>query len=52
MKDVGFAHDTNEVLIISADAVHPVPLADKRVIADAVLDAVVTARGGSSVVNP
>ena len=45
MENVGFAHDTNEVLIISADAVQPVPLADKRVIADAVLDAVVTSRG-------
>lgn len=44
MENVGFAHDTNEVLIISADAVQPVPLADKRVIADAVLDAVVTSR--------
>lgn len=52
MENVGFAHDTNEVLIISADAVRPVPLADKRVIADAVLDAVVTARGGSPAVNP
>ncbi len=52
MEHVGFAHDTNEVLIISADAVQPVPLADKRVIADAVLDAVVTARGGSRAVNP
>ena len=52
MENVGFAHDTNEVLIISADAVRPVPLADKRVIADAVLDAVVTARGGAPAVNP
>ncbi len=36
----GFEHDTNEVVLLSADGAHEVPLADKRVIARAVLDAV------------
>lgn len=44
MDGAGFAHDTNEVLIIGADRRRHVPLADKRVIADAVLDEVVTIR--------
>jgi phosphopantothenoylcysteine decarboxylase / phosphopantothenate---cysteine ligase len=42
--NVGFAHDTNEVVIIGPSTRMPVPLADKRVIADAVLDAVVASR--------
>jgi len=42
--NVGFAHDTNEVVIIGPSTRTPVPLADKRVIADAVLDAVVASR--------
>ncbi len=42
---VGFEHDTNEVHILGSDgsAAH-VPLTDKRVVADAVLDAVVAHR--------
>jgi len=37
---VGFAHDTNAVLIVTADGYHvPVPLADKGAIAAAVVDA-------------
>jgi len=42
---VGFEHDTNAVLILSADgAALEIPLADKRAIARAVLDAVSTTR--------
>jgi phosphopantothenoylcysteine decarboxylase/phosphopantothenate--cysteine ligase len=38
----GFDHDTNAVTIVAADgSAHVVPVADKRVIADAVLDAIV-----------
>jgi phosphopantothenoylcysteine decarboxylase/phosphopantothenate--cysteine ligase len=38
----GFDHDTNAVTIVAADgSTHVVPVADKRVIADAVLDAIV-----------
>ncbi len=44
MPNVGFAHDTNEVVIIGPGLRRPVPLADKSVVADAVLDAVVAAR--------
>ncbi len=44
---VGFEHDTNQVVIITASGVeHDVSLADKRSIADAVLDAVVAWRAG------
>jgi len=43
---VGFEHDTNAVTILSADGtVTSVPLADKRVVAAAVLDAVLAVRG-------
>lgn len=42
---VGFEHDTNEVSVLGADgSERHVPLADKRTIAHAVLDAVVEAR--------
>ncbi len=42
---VGFEHDTNAVVILGADgSVHDLPLADKRVIARAILDAVSTTR--------
>ena len=42
---VGFAHDTNAVTIITADGrATAIPLADKRVIADAICDAIVTRR--------
>lgn len=47
MDQVGFAHDTNEVLLLSADEVRKVPLADKRVIADGILDAVLQIRGNA-----
>jgi phosphopantothenoylcysteine decarboxylase/phosphopantothenate--cysteine ligase len=41
----GFEHDTNEVVIVAAGGVgHHVPLADKRAVARAVLDAVVEVR--------
>jgi phosphopantothenoylcysteine decarboxylase / phosphopantothenate---cysteine ligase len=44
---VGFEHDTNEVVIITAAGVeHDVSLADKSSVADAVLDAVVAWRAG------
>ncbi|MBN39524.1 MAG: bifunctional phosphopantothenoylcysteine decarboxylase/phosphopantothenate--cysteine ligase CoaBC [Acidimicrobiaceae bacterium] len=38
--DTGFAHDTNEVLLITGDEKTNVPLASKRVVADKILDAV------------
>lgn len=48
MDQVGFAHDTNAVLILSADETWPVPLTTKRAVADAVLDAVIITRGRAS----
>lgn len=46
---VGFAHDTNAVVIIAADGTRTdVPLADKRLIAAAVLDAVVRVRASAA----
>ncbi len=44
--NVGFEHDTNEVVILSANGSTPVALADKRAIAAAVLDAVEEIRAG------
>ncbi|HLY81705.1 MAG TPA: bifunctional phosphopantothenoylcysteine decarboxylase/phosphopantothenate--cysteine ligase CoaBC, partial [Acidimicrobiales bacterium] len=58
---VGFGHDTNAVLILGADGNgSEVPLSDKRVVAAAVLDAVVAqlraaggpGGGGSTTVDP
>lgn len=44
--EVGFQHDTNEVIIFGADGSrHPVALADKRVIADAIFDQILAQRG-------
>ncbi|HEU5082180.1 MAG TPA: bifunctional phosphopantothenoylcysteine decarboxylase/phosphopantothenate--cysteine ligase CoaBC [Acidimicrobiales bacterium] len=40
----GFEHDTNEVVLLSATGATEVPLDDKRAIARAVLDAVITLR--------
>ena len=41
----GFEHDTNRVVILSADGTErEVPLADKRAVARAVLDAVLERR--------
>jgi phosphopantothenoylcysteine decarboxylase/phosphopantothenate--cysteine ligase len=46
---VGFEHDTNAVVLITADGRREdVPLADKRSVANAVLDAVVALRKGQS----
>jgi phosphopantothenoylcysteine decarboxylase/phosphopantothenate--cysteine ligase len=45
-ENVGFEHDTNEVVILSASGATPVALADKRAIAAAVLDAVEQVRAG------
>jgi phosphopantothenoylcysteine decarboxylase/phosphopantothenate--cysteine ligase len=44
--NVGFEHDTNEVVILSPSGTTPVALADKRAIAAAVLDAVEEVRAG------
>ena len=45
---VGFEHDTNAVYILAADGTsHEVPLADKRAIARAILDALPTTRSSS-----
>jgi phosphopantothenoylcysteine decarboxylase/phosphopantothenate--cysteine ligase len=42
---VGFGHDTNAALVLGADGtVSEIPLADKRAVATAVLDAVVARR--------
>jgi phosphopantothenoylcysteine decarboxylase / phosphopantothenate---cysteine ligase len=41
---VGFEHDTNEVIILGRALEQHVPLADKRAVARAILDAVVTLR--------
>jgi len=50
---VGFEHDTNQVVIMDASGIdHDVPLGDKRVIADAILDAIVAWRAGTSARNP
>jgi phosphopantothenoylcysteine decarboxylase/phosphopantothenate--cysteine ligase len=47
----GFQHDTNAVTIIAADGTtHEVPLADKRAVAGAVLDAVIERR--RALMNP
>jgi phosphopantothenoylcysteine decarboxylase / phosphopantothenate---cysteine ligase len=49
----GFEHDTNQVVIIDAAGMeHDVPLSTKRVVADAVLDAVVAWRGRPSTQAP
>ncbi|MBL8779073.1 MAG: bifunctional phosphopantothenoylcysteine decarboxylase/phosphopantothenate--cysteine ligase CoaBC [Acidimicrobiales bacterium] len=46
---VGFEHDTNQVLIMSGSGIErDVPLSDKRAVARAVLDAVVSTRDTSS----
>ncbi|HMJ76281.1 MAG TPA: bifunctional phosphopantothenoylcysteine decarboxylase/phosphopantothenate--cysteine ligase CoaBC [Iamia sp.] len=43
---VGFEHDTNQVVVVSATGIdQDVPLSDKRAVARAVLDAVVAHRG-------
>jgi phosphopantothenoylcysteine decarboxylase/phosphopantothenate--cysteine ligase len=47
---VGFGHDTNEVLIVTAAGpVHTVPLTDKRDVARAVIDAVVALHGTTTI---
>jgi len=46
LPEVGFAHDTNEVTIIGEDAKWTLPLSDKRIIADGILDAIVEIRQG------
>ncbi len=48
----GFAHDTNEVVIIGHDWARAVPLTTKRQVAEAVLDAVLTVRGAASDPTP
>lgn len=51
--EVGFAHDTNAVVILDATGgAVEVPLTTKRAVADAVLDAVVALRGSSSRQQP
>jgi phosphopantothenoylcysteine decarboxylase/phosphopantothenate--cysteine ligase len=40
----GFEHDTNQVVLLAADRTTEVPMADKRTIARAVLDTVITLR--------
>ncbi|WP_420619197.1 bifunctional phosphopantothenoylcysteine decarboxylase/phosphopantothenate--cysteine ligase CoaBC [Candidatus Poriferisocius sp.] len=46
-ENAGFAHDTNEVLVLASDGrAHSVGLRSKRQVAQAVLDLVVADRGG------
>lgn len=46
---VGFEHDTNSVVLVTADGMdQDVPLTDKRSVARAVLDAIVLLRAGST----
>jgi phosphopantothenoylcysteine decarboxylase/phosphopantothenate--cysteine ligase len=47
--NAGFAHDTNEVVIIGPSTRRAVALADKRVVADAIIDAVIASRSGGAV---
>ena len=44
LPNVGFSHDTNEVTIMSEDSKWTLPLSDKRIIADGILDAVLEIR--------
>ena len=44
LPGVGFAHDTNEVTIIGENSKWTLPLSDKRIIADGILDAIVEIR--------
>ena len=44
LPNVGFSHDTNEVTIMSEDSKWTLPLAEKRIIADGILDAVLEIR--------
>ena len=41
---VGFSYDTNEVTIMSQDSKWTLPLSDKRIIADGILDALLEVR--------
>jgi phosphopantothenoylcysteine decarboxylase / phosphopantothenate---cysteine ligase len=43
--EIGFESDSNEVLIVEPDAEHPVPLATKEGVAEAILDRVDVLRG-------
>ena len=42
--EVGFSYDTNEVTIMSQDSKWTLPLSDKRIIADGILDALLEVR--------
>ena len=42
--ETGFAYDTNAVLLLSAETKQSIPLADKRVVAERILDAIVKIR--------
>jgi len=42
--DTGFAYDTNEVLLLSERGKREIPLSDKRVIADSILDEILDLR--------
>ncbi len=52
MDGAGFAHDTNEVVILGHESRQLVPLTNKRAIAKAVFDAIVDLRGGTQTENP
>jgi phosphopantothenoylcysteine decarboxylase/phosphopantothenate--cysteine ligase len=44
--EIGFESERNEVLIVEPDSEHPVPLATKEEVAEAILDRVEALRGG------
>lgn len=46
-SDIGFDSASNEVVIVEADSEHPVPLASKQDVADAILDRVEALRAAS-----
>jgi phosphopantothenoylcysteine decarboxylase / phosphopantothenate---cysteine ligase len=46
-SDIGFDSDSNEIVIVDATGEHPVPLASKQDVADAILDRVDALRSGA-----
>jgi phosphopantothenoylcysteine synthetase/decarboxylase len=47
-SEIGFESGENEVVIVEASGEHPVPLASKEQIADAILDRVEALRAGTA----
>lgn len=47
-SEIGFESDQNEVVIVERDGEHPIPLASKAAVADAILDRVDALRAGAA----